>query len=136
DFPSQRLTVIGVTGTDGKTTTSTLIHSILRGMTNGKTGYISTIAADLGDSLGDTGLHLTTPHAPDVQAYLAQMRANGLTHCVLEMTSIGLAEGRLSGTDLDAAVLTNITHEHLDYHGTWEAYRDAKALMFHMLSHT
>ena len=133
DFPSRKLTVVGVTGTDGKTTTSTFIHSILKLATDGKAGYISTIAADLGDAETDTGLHVTTPTAPEIQGYLAQMVDNGLTHCVLEMTSHGLAQGRLNGVDIDIAVLTNVTHEHLDYHGSWEAYRDAKAIMFQML---
>jgi UDP-N-acetylmuramoyl-L-alanyl-D-glutamate--2,6-diaminopimelate ligase len=133
-FPSRRLVVIGVTGTDGKTTTSTLIHSILKSATAGRAGYISTLAADLGGSTADTGLHVTTPTAPQVQGYLAQMVANGLTHCVLEMTSHGLAQGRLNGVELDAAVLTNVTHEHLDYHGTFEEYRAAKALMFQLLT--
>jgi UDP-N-acetylmuramoyl-L-alanyl-D-glutamate--2,6-diaminopimelate ligase len=136
DFPSHHLQVIGVTGTDGKTTTTALIHSILQRATGGKTGTISTIAADLGGTLTDTGFHVTTPHAHDVQAYLAQMVANGLTHCVLEMTSIGLAEKRLSGTRIHSAVVTNITHEHLDYHGSWENYRYAKSLMFRMLADT
>jgi UDP-N-acetylmuramoyl-L-alanyl-D-glutamate--2,6-diaminopimelate ligase len=133
-FPSRKLVVIGVTGTDGKTTTSTLIHSILKSATAGRAGYISTLAADLGGSTADTGLHVTTPTAPQVQGYLAQMVANGLTHCVLEMTSHGLAQGRLNGVELDAAVLTNVTHEHLDYHGTFEEYRAAKALMFQLLT--
>lgn len=135
DFPSRKLVVIGVTGTDGKTTTCTFIHSILKIATGGKAGTISTLAADLGDRTADTGFHVTTPTAPEIQAYLAQMVDNGLTHCVLEMTSHGLAEGRLSGVDIDVAVLTNVTHEHLDYHGSWEAYRDAKAIMFRMLEH-
>lgn len=134
DFPSRRLIVTGVTGTDGKTTTSTLIHSILKTATQGRAGYISTLAADLGDTTADTGLHVTTPGAPQVQAYLARMAANGLTHCVLEMTSHGLAQGRLNGVDIDVAVMTNVTHEHLDYHGSFENYRAAKAVMFHMLS--
>ncbi len=130
DFPSRKLIVIGVTGTDGKTTTSTLIHSIL-----GKgCGLISTISADVGDQTLDTGLHVTTPSAPQIQALLAQMLANGLQYAVLEMTSHGLAQGRLNGIDLDAAVLTNVTHEHLDYHKTFEAYRAAKGRMFAMLS--
>lgn len=133
DFPSRRLIVTGVTGTDGKTTTSTLIHSILKAATQGRAGYISTLAADLGDTTADTGLHVTTPGAPQVQAYLARMAANGLTHCVLEMTSHGLAQGRLNGVDIDVAVMTNVTHEHLDYHGSFENYRAAKAIMFHML---
>jgi UDP-N-acetylmuramoyl-L-alanyl-D-glutamate--2,6-diaminopimelate ligase len=133
DYPSRDMVIIGVTGTDGKTTTSTLIHSILKLATGGSAGYISTIAADLGSSTADTGLHVTTPSAPDVQFYLAQMRDNGLTHCVLEMTSHGLAQGRLNGVDLDMAVMTNVTHEHLDYHGSWENYRNAKGVMFDLL---
>ncbi len=134
DFPARQLVVIGVTGTDGKTTTSTLIHSILQIATGGTAGLISTIAADMGGQAQDTGFHVTTPTAPRVQAYLAEMVARGMTHAVLEATSHGLAEGRLKGVDFDAAVLTNLTHEHLDYHGSFEAYRDAKAQLFHMLS--
>lgn len=133
NFPSRKLTVIGVTGTDGKTTTCTLIHSILQQATDGKAGMISTIAAHIGDKTLETGLHVTTPSAPQIQALLAQMVTNGLTHAVLEMTSHGLAQGRLNGVDIDAAVLTNVTHEHLDYHGSFEAYRAAKGRMFEML---
>lgn len=133
-FPSRQLTVIGVTGTNGKTTTSHLIHSILKEATGGKAGLISTIAADFGNRTADTGLHVTTPTAPENQAYLAQMVEAGLTHVVLEMTSHGLAQGRLNGIDIDVAVLTNITHEHLDYHGSWDAYRAAKGQMFQMLA--
>ncbi|MBC8098626.1 MAG: UDP-N-acetylmuramoyl-L-alanyl-D-glutamate--2,6-diaminopimelate ligase [Armatimonadetes bacterium] len=134
DHPSRDLVMVGVTGTDGKTTTSTLLHSILKLATSGNAGYISTLAADLGGVTTDTGLHVTTPSAPAVQRYLAEMLANGMTHCVLEMTSHGLAQGRLNGVDLDAAVLTNVTHEHLDYHGTFQAYRDAKGTMFDLLA--
>ncbi|MCC6803260.1 MAG: UDP-N-acetylmuramoyl-L-alanyl-D-glutamate--2,6-diaminopimelate ligase, partial [Anaerolineae bacterium] len=130
DFPSRKLTVIGVTGTDGKTTTSTLIYTLL-----GKgCGLISTISADVGDTTLDTGFHVTTPGAPMIQALLARMVANGLSAAVLEITSHGLAQGRLNGVDIDVAVLTNVTHEHLDYHGTFEDYRAAKGRMFAMLS--
>ncbi len=133
-YPSRRLIVVGVTGTDGKTTTSTLIHSVLRLACEGRAGLISTVAADLGDREVDTGLHVTTPGAPQIQALLAQMVANGLTHCVLEMTSHGLAQGRLNGVDVDVAVLTNVTHEHLDFHGSFDAYRAAKGRLFEMLT--
>jgi UDP-N-acetylmuramoyl-L-alanyl-D-glutamate--2,6-diaminopimelate ligase len=132
-FPSRGLIIIGVTGTDGKTTTSHILHHILKQATGGKVGFISTIAADFGDHSEETGLHVTTPGAPQVQAYLAQMAEAGLTHVVLEMTSHGLAQGRLNGVDLDVAVMTNVTHEHLDFHGSWEAYRAAKGRLFAML---
>jgi UDP-N-acetylmuramoyl-L-alanyl-D-glutamate--2,6-diaminopimelate ligase len=134
DFPSRKLLVIGITGTDGKTTTATLLHSILKVATKDHVGLISTVAADLGAASVDTGLHVTTPSAPQIQALLAKMVANGLTHCVLEMTSHGLAQGRLNGVDVDIAVLTNLTHEHLDFHGSFENYRAAKARLFEMLS--
>lgn len=132
-FPARRLVIIGVTGTDGKTTTSHLIHSVLQAA-GLRAGFISTVAADLGSQLADTGLHVTTPGAPQTQGYLAQMAAAGLTHCVLEMTSHGLAQGRLNGVDVDVAVMTNVTHEHLDYHGTFEGYRAAKGRLFEMLA--
>ncbi|MEO8392757.1 MAG: UDP-N-acetylmuramoyl-L-alanyl-D-glutamate--2,6-diaminopimelate ligase [Chloroflexota bacterium] len=134
DFPSRKLKMFGVTGTDGKTTTSTLIHSILREDSGGRAGLISTIAADVGGQMLDTGLHVTTPNAPQIQALLAQMVDNGLRYAVVEMTSHGLAKGRVNGIDLDVAVLTNITHEHLNEHKTFENYRAAKGRMFEMLN--
>ena len=134
EFPAQHLCLIGVSGTNGKTTTATLLHRILQRSSGGRAGLVSTVAAELGgSSSADTGLHVTTPGAPQVQALLAQMSDNGLTHCVLEMTSHGLAQGRLNGVTLEVAVLTNITHEHLDFHGSFEAYRAAKARMFTLL---
>jgi UDP-N-acetylmuramoyl-L-alanyl-D-glutamate--2,6-diaminopimelate ligase len=134
DFPSRKLTVFGVTGTNGKTTTIHLLHSILNKATKGNAGFISTIGAEFGKSSADTGLHVTTPSAPDIQKYMAQMVDAGLTHVVLEMTSHGLAQERLAGIDIDVAILTNLTHEHLDYHGSFEAYRAAKGKMFAMLA--
>lgn len=131
-FPSRRLILIGVTGTDGKTTTVNLIHSILT-TAGRRAGMISTVNAVIGDRVYDTGLHTTTPEAPEVQRYLAEMVAAGLTHAVLETTSEGLAQGRVSACDFDIAVLTNLTHEHLNFHGTWENYRAAKARLFEML---
>ena len=133
DFPSRKLAVIGITGTDGKTTISHILHHILKQAPGIKAGYISTISADFGDETVDTGLHVTTPGAPQIQACLARMAEAGLTHCILEMTSHGLAQGRLQAVDIDVAILSNVMHEHLDFHGSWENYRAAKAAMFHML---
>jgi len=132
-FPARKLVMIGVTGTDGKTTTCSLIHSILiaAGL---KAGLITTVSAVIGAQLFDTGLHTTTPDAPDVQRYLAQMVEAGMTHCVLETTSHGLAQHRVTACDFDIAVVTNITHEHLDFHGSLEAYRAAKAKLFEGLA--
>ncbi len=128
-FPSRKLTVIGVTGTDGKTTTSSILYSILTAA-GIPTGLISTVHAVIGDAEMETGLHVTTPPAHEVQMYLAKMVESGITHAVLETTSHGLAQGRVNGVEYDIAVLTNVTHEHLDFHGTWENYRRAKAKMF------
>jgi len=134
-FPARQLTVIGVTGTDGKTTTSNLIYQIMQAA-GIRTGMITTINAVIGDTALDTGFHVTTPESPDVQRYLAQMVAAGLTHVVLETTSHGLAQHRVAACDYDIGVVTNITHEHLDYHGSLEAYRAAKARLFIGLAET
>jgi UDP-N-acetylmuramoyl-L-alanyl-D-glutamate--2,6-diaminopimelate ligase len=134
-FPARRLTMIGVTGTDGKTTTANLIYEILlaAGLHG---GIISTVNAVIGDEVVETGLHVTTPEAPEVQRYLRRMAAAGLTHVVLESTSHGLAQHRVSGCEFDIGVVTNITHEHLDFHGTYEAYRAAKGRLFSSLAET
>ena len=133
--PGRHMTVVGVTGTDGKTTTSTLIWHILR--TAGlATGLVTTIQADLGGKQVPTGLHVTTPDAITVQGFLAEMVRNGLTHAVLEATSHGLDQHRVDASHFDVAVITNITHEHLDYHGTYEAYRAAKARLIELLAET
>jgi UDP-N-acetylmuramoyl-L-alanyl-D-glutamate--2,6-diaminopimelate ligase len=134
-FPARKLTVIGVTGTDGKTTTTNLIYAILRAA-GYKAGMISTINAIIGEQVLDTGFHVTTPDAPDVQRYLAQMVSEGLTHVVLEVTSHGLAQHRADACEFDVAVITNITHEHLDYHGSYESYRGAKGCLFASLGST
>lgn len=134
-YPARRLTVIGVTGTDGKTTTSNLIYQILlaAGL---RAGLITTVNAVIGDQVLDTGFHVTTPDAPDVQRYLRMMVEAGLTHVVLETTSHGWAQYRVDACEFDIGVVTNITHEHLDYHGSYEAYRAAKARLFLSLAET
>lgn len=134
-FPARKLTVIGVTGTDGKTTTSNLIHKILiaAGL---KAGMISTVNAVIGDEVLDTGFHVTTPDAHDVQGYLAKMVEAGLTHVVLETTSHGWSQHRVDACEFDIGVVTNITHEHMDEHGGYENYRAAKARLFTSLEWT
>lgn len=129
DFPGRKLTVIGVTGTDGKTTTSNLFFGILKAA-GIKAGMVTTVNALIGDQVVDTGFHVTTPEANDVQRYMAQMVDAGLTHVILESTSHGLAQGRVTACEYDIGVVTNITHEHLDYHGNYENYRAAKARLF------
>ncbi len=133
--PARKLTVIGVTGTDGKTTTCNLIYSILK-FAGLRVGMISTVNAIIGDEVLDTGFHVTTPDAPDVQHYLAQMVAAGLSHVVLEATSHGLAQHRVAACEFDIGVVTNITHEHLDFHGDYDHYRAAKAVLFSSLAET
>jgi len=131
-FPSRKLRLIGVTGTDGKTTTINLIWSVLRA--SGHTaGLISTVNAVIGRDSYDTGLHTTTPDALEVQGYLARMVEAGAEFALLEATSHGLAQHRVTACDFDVAVVTNITHEHLDFHGSFEEYREAKARLFQSL---
>jgi len=135
DWPARRLTVIGVTGTDGKTTTTNLIYKIL--LAAGiKAGMVSTVNAVIGDDVLDTGFHVTTPDAHDVQGYLARMVDAGLTHVVLETTSHGWAQRRVDACEFDVGVVTNITHEHMNEHGSYENYRAAKARLFESLEKT
>ncbi|MBK8901150.1 MAG: UDP-N-acetylmuramoyl-L-alanyl-D-glutamate--2,6-diaminopimelate ligase [Anaerolineaceae bacterium] len=128
-FPSQQLIMIGVTGTNGKTSTVDLIRGILRAA-GCQTGMLSTLKAIIGDYQEPLELHVSTPEAPVVQRYLRQMVDAGMTHCILETTSHGLAQHRVTAVAFDIAVITNITHEHLDYHGSFEAYAQAKERLF------
>jgi UDP-N-acetylmuramoyl-L-alanyl-D-glutamate--2,6-diaminopimelate ligase len=132
-YPGRKLCVIGVTGTDGKTTTVRMIGEMLKAGGH-RVGWISTVSAFIGGAEVDTGLHTTTPDAPDVQRYLARMVAQECKYAVIEATSHGLAQHRVTGCEFDVAVVTNITHEHLDYHGTYKEYRAAKARLFDSLS--
>lgn len=133
--PARNMTVIGVTGTDGKTTTTTLIYNILK-MSGLKTGMISTVNAVIGEETIDTGFHVTTPEAPMVQKLLARMVEAGISHVILEATSHGLDQKRVAECEFDIAVVTNITHEHLDYHGNYENYFNSKAQLIRELIKT
>lgn len=124
-FPARTLTVIGVTGTDGKTTTVNLIFQILLSC-GVRAGMISTVNAVIGDEIIDTGFHVTTPESTVIQGLLRKMAQAGMTHVVLEATSHGLAQYRVEACEFDVAVITNITHEHMDYHGGYDGYFAAK----------
>jgi len=128
-LPSRKLKVIGVTGTDGKTTTTTLIYHILKS-SGKKVSMISTIYAKVANREFDTGLHTTTPNSFTVQKLLNLAVKNRDEYFVLETTSHALDQNRVFGIKYYIGVLTNITHEHLDYHQTYENYLKTKAKLF------
>jgi len=134
DFPSRKLLVTGVTGTEGKSTTVYLIWQLLTLMKK-KAGFISTVQHCMGDDVLWNPEHQTTPEAPVVQKLLRRMADNGCEYAVLESSSHGLSikTNRLGDVNYCAGVLTNVTHEHLEFHGTWEQYRDDKANLFRAL---
>ncbi|MHB9131304.1 MAG: UDP-N-acetylmuramoyl-L-alanyl-D-glutamate--2,6-diaminopimelate ligase [Armatimonadota bacterium] len=125
--PADALTLVGVTGTNGKTTVTTLLRHLLQAAGH-PTGLIGTMAYHIGDEV--LKAPHTTPQAPDLQALFARMRDTGLTHAVMEVSSHALCLHRVTGCRFRAAALTNLTQDHLDYHGTLEAYRDAKVDLF------
>ena len=127
--PSRRMDVIGVTGTDGKTTTTNLIDALLTAAGR-HTGLMSTVDFKIGDRRWPNNSRFTTLEAPEVQRVLEQMASNAVECAVVETTSSGLALHRVHGVEYDVAVITNITSEHLEVHGTLENYRRAKAMLF------
>ena len=130
-FPSRKLTVIGVTGTDGKTTTATLIYEILKAAGN-KSSMITSVNAVVAGKTYDTGFHVTTPNAYFVQKYLREAVDHGDTHMVLEVTSHGLSQYRVFGIKFAVGVITNVTHEHLDWHGSFAQYLKTKLSLLKM----
>ena len=128
-FPSRKLIVVGVTGTDGKTTTSQLIYQILR-ESGKRVAVISTIGAFIDGESYETGLHVTTPSPFTIQRYIKIAKEKGCTHLVLEVTSHALDQNRTWGIKFNIGVLTNITHEHLDYHMSYKRYVRAKLKLF------
>ena len=131
--PSLRLGVVGITGTDGKTTTSFLAAAALE-VAGLSSGLIGTVATQIGAIREANPEHTTTPGAPLLQRTLRAMADDGNAVAVVETTSHGLAAERVRAIAYDVAVLTNLTHEHLEFHGSWEAYRDAKLSLFERLA--
>lgn len=131
-FPSRHLVVIGVTGTDGKTTTCKLITSILE-EAGQKVGVITTVDYKIGEKILPNRSRLTMPGRFKMQRFLYKMAQEGIKYAVIEVTSHGLAQHRGFLVDFDLALLTNLTHEHLDYHKTFKDYRDSKAKLFRYL---
>jgi len=132
-FPARQLMVIGVTGTDGKTTTVNLIHHLLS-QAGLKVGMISTTGAKMGEKEFEIGLHVTTPSSWKIQRLLRKMVNQGMKFVILEATSLGLDQHRLFGVNFQIGVMTNVSHEHLDYHRTFKNYLKAKAKLFRGVS--
>lgn len=128
-FPAKKFKVIGVTGTNGKTTTSFMIHKMLR-EAGYNVGLMTTVAYGANDDIRQQTYHMTNVPVPALMKRLKWMRKQGVEWLVLETTSHALAQNRVWGIPYSVAVMTNVTHEHLDYHGTFEKYRDAKRKLF------
>lgn len=130
DYPSRSMVLIGITGTNGKTTSSYLIKNILEAAGK-RVGLIGTISYQIADELLPAS-H-TTPESADLQEILAKMRNKGLKYVVMEVSSHALAQDRVFGTEFDVALFTNLTQDHLDFHITMEDYYNAKLKLFHLL---
>jgi len=125
-FPSKKIKLIGITGTDGKTTTTHLVYHALTKLGK-KASMISTVYAKIGEKKYDTGFHVTTPDAFTTFSYIRKSIANKDEYFILETTSHRLEQNQLSGLDFAVGLITNITHEHLDYHGRFDNYVEAKS---------
>ena len=125
--PAKKLKLIGLTGTNGKTTTTFIIKQILENLGK-KTGLIGTVQNMVGDEIYPA--HYTTPDPYELQSLFAKMVDAGCEHCVMEVSSQALAQGRVAGIEFELAAFTNLTQDHLDYHKTWENYFEAKKMLF------
>ncbi len=134
DSPSEKMGVIGVTGTEGKSSTVSFIWQLLR-LAGKKAGFISTVQYSLGGEAENNPEHQTTPEAPVIHEKLALMAEKGAEFAVVESSSHGLSPrtNRLGDVRFDCGIMTNVTHEHLEFHGTHEQYRSDKANLFRAL---
>ncbi|WP_026832673.1 UDP-N-acetylmuramoyl-L-alanyl-D-glutamate--2,6-diaminopimelate ligase [Exiguobacterium undae] len=130
DYPSEKMQMIGITGTNGKTTTTTIVRDVLAQLGR-KTGIIGTVEVKIGDRVVPS--RNTTPQSSELQAFFHQMQQEGVEDVIMEVSSHGLELGRVTGTDFDVAGFTNLTHDHLDFHKTFENYARAKGLLFAQL---
>lgn len=130
DYPSNEVTMIGVTGTNGKTSVTGIIHNLLQAMGE-KSALSGTIGFNLNGILYETAN--TTSDALSTQQMIFRAKMEGCRAMIMEVSSHGLALGRLAGVDFDVAIFTNLTHDHLDFHGTMEEYGNAKGLLFSQL---
>lgn len=130
--PGREMAVAGITGTDGKTTVSYLLTTLLE-TAGARVGRLGTVDVHIAGATGNNASRMTTPEANDVQRTLRQMADAGCEYAIVESTSHGLALHRLDHVEYDIAVLTNVTGDHLDFHQTYEAYREAKGLLFEAL---
>ena len=135
DYPASSMKVIAVTGTNGKTTTCFMIHKMLT-EAGKKVGLMTTVANGVGDDLKPQIHHMTTVSAGLLNKRIAKMRDASAEYLVLEVTSHALAQHRTFGIPIDVAVMTNVTHEHLDYHKTFENYVNAKRRLFKLANKT
>ncbi len=128
-YPANKMVVIGVTGTDGKTTTSQMIFHCLK-YAGKKAGMLTTTTFAWNDQIETNETHKTSLSPKALNHYLEKFQINGVGYLVLESSSHALDQGRLAGIPIHTAVITNLSHEHLDYHLTMEKYREAKAILF------
>ena len=131
DNPSSKLNLIGITGTNGKTTISTLLYDLYRNL-GIKSGLISTVKISFGDN--DYKAKQTTPDSLSINSYLNEMVKSEVRYCFMEVSSHGIHQNRIEGLNFKGGVFTNLTHDHLDYHENFENYRDTKKQFFDSLS--
>ena len=130
DHPSKKISLVGITGTNGKTTVASLLFQLFQQLGH-SVGLISTVAIKINDQKYPS-TH-TTPNSIDIQHYLQKMVESGVAYCFMEVSSHGIHQKRIEGLEFSGGIFTNLSHDHLDYHDTFKAYRDVKKSFFDQL---